>query len=82
MDIKEKEQELKELFQKEKEELVKSYGEIVEKLKKEGEKLQVDLQKEYDHMKQYVKEHPETSVGVALAGGLVVGLLIAKLLKK
>ncbi|TVQ67952.1 MAG: hypothetical protein EA360_01260 [Balneolaceae bacterium] len=82
MDIKEKEQELRAVFLKEKEELKKAYGEILEKLKTEGDRLQVDLRKEYDHAKKYVKEHPETSVGAALAGGLLVGLLIAKLLKK
>ena len=82
MDIKAKEQELKTLFEKEKEELKKTYSEIADKLKTEGDRLQVDLRKEYDLAKKYVKEHPETSIGAAVAGGLIAGILIAKLLKK
>jgi ElaB/YqjD/DUF883 family membrane-anchored ribosome-binding protein len=82
MDIKEKERQLKDALIKEKEELTATYNDIVSKLKVEGEKLQVDLRKEYDNAKKYVKKNPETGVGVALAGGLLIGIVIAKLLKK
>ena len=82
MDIKEKERQLKDALLKEKEELRATYNDIIGKLKVEGEKLQVDLRKEYDNAKKYVKKNPETGVGVALAGGLLIGIVIAKLLKK
>jgi ElaB/YqjD/DUF883 family membrane-anchored ribosome-binding protein len=81
-DFKEKEQEIRDTFLREKEELKKTYNEIVEKLKKEGDKLQGDIQKEYDNARKYVKEHPETGLGIALAGGLLIGFAIAKILNR
>tara|TARA_R100001143_G_C3361367_1_gene137156 strand:- start:99069 stop:99317 length:249 start_codon:yes stop_codon:yes gene_type:complete len=82
MDIKEKEKQLKDALLKEKEELRATYNDILSKLRVEGEKLQVDLRKEYDSAKKYVKKNPETGVGVALAGGLLIGILVSKILKK
>ncbi len=81
-DLKEKEQEIKETLQKEKEELKKTYNDILEKLKTEGERLQGDIRRELDNARQYVKEHPEAGVGVALAGGLLIGFAIAKILDR
>jgi len=81
-DLKEKEQEIRETIQKEKEELKNTYNEIIEKLKTEGERLQGDIQREYENARKYVKEHPETGVGVALAGGLLIGFAISKILSK
>lgn len=81
-DLKEKEQEIKDTIQKEKEELKNTYNEIIEKLKTEGERLQGDIQREYENARKYVKEHPETGVGVALAGGLLIGFAISKILSK
>lgn len=56
MDLKEKEKELKETLLKEKEELKTAYNDLIGKLKSEGEKIQVDLRKEYDNAKTYVKK--------------------------
>jgi ElaB/YqjD/DUF883 family membrane-anchored ribosome-binding protein len=81
-DLKAKEQEIKDTIQKEKEELKNTYNEIIEKLKTEGERLQGDIQREYENARKYVKEHPETGVGVALAGGLLIGFAISKILSK
>ncbi len=81
-DLKDKEQEIKDTIQKEKEELKNTYNEIIEKLKTEGERLQGDIQREYENARKYVKEHPETGVGVALAGGLLIGFAISKILSK
>ena len=82
MDFKEKEKQIKDTLMKEKEELKVAYSDLIEKLRSEGEKIQLDLRNEYDNAKMYVKKNPETGVGIALAGGLIIGLAIAKLLKK
>ena len=82
MDLKEKEKQIKETLMKEKEELMVAYSDLIQKLRSEGEKIQLDMRKEYDNAKKYVKKNPETGVGIALAGGLIIGLAIAKLLKK
>ncbi len=81
-DFKAKEEEIKDTLLREKEELKKTYYEIVDKLKKEGDKLQGDIQKEYENARKYVKQHPETGLGIALAGGLLIGFAIAKILSR
>ena len=81
-DLKAKEEELKEALKKEKEELRNTYDEVRKKLKTEGERLQGELTKEYDNARKYVEKNPEAGVGVALAGGLLLGFAIAKLFNK
>lgn len=81
-DLKAKEEELKETLEKEREELKDTYADIRKKLKSEGDRLQGELRKEYSHARKYVEKHPETGVGVALAGGLLLGFAIAKLFNK
>lgn len=81
-DLKEKEEELKETLEKERKELKNTYADIRKKLKSEGDRLQGELQKEYSQARDYVEKNPETGVGVALAGGLLLGFAIAKLFNK
>lgn len=76
-----KEKEIKEALQKEREQLKETYNDIVLRLKTEGEKLQSDIQKEYENARKYVKKNPETGLGIALAGGLIIGFAIAKLIR-
>ncbi len=80
-DFKEKEKEIKEALMKEREQLKETYNEILSRLKTEGEKLQGDIQKEYDNARKYVEKNPEAGIGVALVGGLLIGFAIAKLFK-
>lgn len=80
-DLKAKEEELKETLEKERKELKNTYADIRKKLKSEGDRLQGELQKEYSNARKYVEKNPETGVGVALAGGLLLGFAIAKLFK-
>ena len=81
-DVKSKEKELKEALRKEKEELRETYVDIIERLKTEGEKLQGDIRNEYNHAKKYVEKNPESGVGLALVGGVLIGYAISKLLSK
>lgn len=81
-DLKAKEEELKEALEKEKKQLKDTYADIRKKLKSEGDRLQGELQKEYSQARKYVEKNPETGVGVALAGGLLLGFAIAKLFNK
>ncbi len=81
-DLKAKEEELKETLKKEREELKDTYDDIRKRLKTEGDRLQGELQKEYKNARKYVEKNPETGVGVALAGGLLLGFAIAKLFSK
>lgn len=81
-DLKQTEKEIKDTLLREKEELRNTYNDVVKKLRTEGERLQGDIRKEYKNAKKYVKKNPETGVGVALAGGVFLGIVIANILKK
>ena len=81
-DLKQAEKEIKETLQREKEELRNTYNDVAKKLRTEGDRLQGDIRKEYKNAKKYVKKNPETGVGVALAGGIFLGIVIANILKK
>lgn len=81
-DLKQAEKEIKETLQREKEELRETYNDVVKRLRSEGDRLQGDIRKEYKNARKYVKKNPETGVGVAIAGGIFIGIVIANILKK
>jgi ElaB/YqjD/DUF883 family membrane-anchored ribosome-binding protein len=81
-DLKKAEKDIKDTIKKEKEALTDAYGDMLNKLKSERDKISKDIQSEYKNAKKYVKKNPETGLGVALAGGLVVGFILAKILKR
>lgn len=81
-DLKGKEKELKETLEREREEIKKMYADVQKRLKSESDRIQKDIRKEYRQARKYVKKNPETGVGAALAGGFLLGLVIAKLLKR
>lgn len=79
---KSKEKELKEAIAKEKEAIVDTYDEILSKFKEEREKLQKEVGREIDNARKYVKDNPDTGVGIALAGGIIAGIIIGKILNR
>lgn len=81
-DFKETEKEIKDTIEREKEELKKTYNDVVTRLQNEGDRLQNDIQKEYKNARKYVKKNPETGLGFALAGGLFIGFTLAKIFNR
>lgn len=81
-DLKSTEKELKAAIEKEKKALHDTYGDILQKLRSEREKLQGEIKGEYENARKYVKKNPETGVGVALLGGLFVGIVLSRLLRR
>lgn len=76
------EKELKEIVSKEKEALNDVYGDMLQKLKDEREKLQKDIKNEYENARTYVKKNPESGLGMAVAGGIIAGIVISKLISR
>lgn len=76
------EKELKDIVSKEKEALNDMYGDILRKLKNERENLQKDLKNEYENARKYVKKNPESGLGIAVAGGIIAGIVISKLISR
>lgn len=81
-DTKSTEKELKDAIKKEKEALNEAYDDMLKKLKSERDKISKDIKSEYNNARRYVKKNPETGLGVALAGGLLVGFVLAKLFNR
>jgi ElaB/YqjD/DUF883 family membrane-anchored ribosome-binding protein len=59
-----------------------SYGDIIEKLHEEKERLENELRQEYRNARKYVRSHPEESLAYAFIGGLVAGLVLARLFSR
>jgi ElaB/YqjD/DUF883 family membrane-anchored ribosome-binding protein len=81
-DLKNTEKELKEAIKKEKEALNEAYNDVIHKLKDERDRITKDIRGEYKQARKYVKKNPETGLGIALAGGLLVGFVLAKLFNR
>lgn len=74
--------EIKETFEKEKESIEKLYGDVISRLDSEKDKIQQELRHEFRNARRYVRANPETGVGAAFAGGLVLGIVLTKLLNR
>jgi ElaB/YqjD/DUF883 family membrane-anchored ribosome-binding protein len=81
-DFKNTEKELKDAIKKEKEALNEAYNDVIDRLKDERERITKEIRSEYKNARKYVKKNPETGLGVALAGGLLVGFVLGKLFNR
>lgn len=58
----------------------KTYEEAVARLTAEKDRLERELKKDYRSARRYVRTNPEQGLGASLAGGLIIGFILAKLL--
>lgn len=58
----------------------KTYEDAVARLTSEKDRLERELKKDYRSARRYVRTNPEQGLGVSLAGGLIIGFILAKLL--
>lgn len=63
------------------EKVEKTYDDVIDKLKDERDWLERELKHEYRNARRYVRANPEQGVGIALAAGFFVGVLIGRALK-
>lgn len=63
------------------ESLEKTYEDVLDRLKDEKERLEVELRHEYRNARRYVRANPERGVGMALLTGVVVGILLGRAVK-
>ena len=74
--------ELKENLEKEKEKIEHLYGDVISRLDSEKDRIQQELRHEFRNARRYVRANPETGVGAAFAGGLIVGIVLTKLFNR
>ncbi|TVQ69520.1 MAG: hypothetical protein EA363_09520 [Balneolaceae bacterium] len=58
------------------------YRDIIEKLHEEKERLENDLRQEYRNARKYVRSHPEEGLAYAFLGGVLAGVILAKMLSR
>ena len=58
---------------------IKNYEELIDRLKKEREALQTEMDSEYREARRYVRSHPEEGVLFAFVGGIALGYLFGKI---
>ncbi|MDG5766638.1 hypothetical protein QA596_04095 [Balneolales bacterium ANBcel1] len=59
-----------------------SYKDVIEKLNDEKDRLEHELRQEYRTARRYVRTHPEEGVAYAFLGGVVAGIILAKLFSR
>jgi ElaB/YqjD/DUF883 family membrane-anchored ribosome-binding protein len=60
------------------EKVEKTYDDVIDRLRDERDRLEVELRHEYRNARRYVRANPERGVGYALAAGLVIGILLGR----
>ncbi|MBP3193155.1 hypothetical protein [Natronogracilivirga saccharolytica] len=59
-----------------------TYKDIIEKLNEEKDRLENELRQEYRSARKYVRSHPEEGLAYSFLGGLVAGVIIAKIFSR
>ncbi|MEX0995376.1 MAG: hypothetical protein WD599_07580 [Balneolaceae bacterium] len=58
-----------------------AYNELADKLRDEKGRLEQDMKHEYRNARRYVRANPEQGVGLAFAGGILIGAILAKIIR-
>lgn len=59
-----------------------TYKDIIEKLNEEKERLENEMRQDYRTARKYVRTHPEEGIAYAFLGGVVMGVLLAKIFSR
>ncbi len=62
--------------------LDRSCQDIIEKLNQEKERLENELRHEYRAARKYVRSHPEEGLAYSFVGGMIFGVLLAKIFSR
>ena len=54
------------------------FDEVIDRLKDEKDRLEIELRHEYRNARRYVRANPERGLGIALAAGIVIGILLGR----
>ena len=56
----------------------KTYDDVIDRIKDERDWIEREIRHEYRNARRYVRANPERGVGVALAAGIVIGILLGR----
>ena len=77
-----KRKEEEEIPEQEKKTPENTYDELLNKLRNEIARLEQELKHEYRNARQFVRTNPEQGVGIAFVGGVLIGVILARLMQK
>lgn len=62
-----------------KREKIKGYKKLIDRLKKERNELEDEINRDYREARRYVRSHPEEGVLIGFVGGIALGYILGKL---
>lgn len=65
-----------------KREKIKGYKKLIDRLKKERDELENEMNRDYREARRYVRTHPEEGVLIGFVGGIALGYILSKLGRK
>ncbi len=65
-----------------KREKIKGYKKLIDRLKKERDELEDEINRDYREARRYVRSHPEEGVLIGFVGGIALGYILGKLGRK
>lgn len=71
-----------ETLEEKKKATINAYEKLIERLKKERNDLKGELDRDYREARRYVRSHPEEGVLYSLIGGMAIGFILGKFIKK
>ena len=60
------------------EKVEKTYDDLIDRVKDERDWIERELRHEYRNARRYVRANPERGLGIALAAGIVIGILLGR----
>lgn len=63
------------------EKVEKTYDDVIDRLKDERDWIEREIKHEYRNARRFVRANPEKGLGIALAAGIVIGILFGRATK-
>ncbi len=60
------------------EKVEKTYDDLIDRVRDERDWIERELKHEYRNARHYVRANPERGLGIALAAGIVIGILLGR----
>ncbi|MGB0346369.1 MAG: DUF883 family protein [Balneolaceae bacterium] len=60
------------------EKVEKTYDDLIDRVRDERDWIERELRHEYRNARRFVRANPERGIGIALAAGIVIGILLGR----
>lgn len=60
------------------EKIEQTYDDLIDRIKEDRDWIEREIRHEYRNARRYVRANPEKGIGIALAAGVVIGILLGR----